>query len=718
MSQGEHAWSIFVTETDGDKKLFRMRQSLPPTLVQSAFSECVMIDWRYGGKLPDQMTGARLAAFEDLLALLDDEAGDSLQVMVITGNGKREWVYYTKNYDRFMLALNGALAGDERFPIEIEHAHDPAWGYWSKINGHLKEAEAVSGEHAVDVGTLKLAPAQAAAYEAAGKKIAASAAKLLKLKLADYVTADAREFVHLNLPYYEKTSAALREAGLTQVIDTEPLDHTRESGKRVLMRFQLSQTEPLCAVIYSIYPRPQNGFVRFLLRLIGKKTRAHPAGTLEFENEFSDGKYICTNNSQGKNPFTKPQEFDSLQMPPDATAQQVLEKHRQRLKDYQQANPGVQMVRVNNLEEISTQGNRQRALKATHRRAIGGITRAELQALAKEKFPFVEQHVMAEMRRLIEEFDKNEGAAAEPANLTPAMAGHLAGDGYARFLKVVEADFAGRGLAITIDDGTAVVKSTGQRYGLQNLAQVCSMAPPVEWPATVAQHFAIVSKTVEEVDALTDRFKDFAQAAPHLSVRLYPADAMQGVGAQAPVMRTDLEGVASVLVLDLPDSMMSVGRWLADQWGKSDDELFAVALDWLRRDSTIEAGETPLAADVKVQMIASDGFYAASRALLLDEQPACVGKYGAIVGVPHRHGLLAYPIENIEVVKAVKAMLPGVRGMHQQGPGSISSDLYWYRDGSFVRLPTQQTDNKLVFTPPEGFVALLNELAGKGAKQA
>lgn len=414
MSQDENVWSIFASESNVDKKVYRMRQSLPPALVKSEFSECVTIDWRYGGKLPDQVTSARLVAFEDLLAPLDDEAGGNLQVMVLTGNGKREWVYYTNNYDRFMLALNSALSGDERFPIEIEHSSDPTWDYWAKIHAHLKEIGVGSNAKlipvvAVDADSSQAAAHENSAYEAAGKKLAANAFKLMKLKLADYATVDAREFGHLNLAYYEKTSAALRAAGLTQVIDTEPLDHTRESGKRILMRFQLSQTEPLCAVIYSIYPKPQGGFMRLLSRLMGKKVRNHPAGTLEFESEFDDGKYVCTNNSQGKNPFTKPEQFDTLQMPPDATAQQILEKHRQRLKDYQQANLGVKVVRVNNLEEIATQGNRQRKLKVAHRRAIGGITRGELQALAKEKFPYVEQHVMAEMRRLIEQFDKGEG---------------------------------------------------------------------------------------------------------------------------------------------------------------------------------------------------------------------------------------------------------------------------------------------------------------------
>ena len=93
-------------------------------------------------------------------------------------------------------------------------------------------------------------------------------------------------------------------------------------------------------------------------------------------------------------------------MPPGATALDVLDMHKRRVADYLKANPGAQMVRVNNLEEISAQGNRQRMLKVAHRRAVGGITREELQALAKEKFPYVEQHAMTEMRRLVAEYDQ------------------------------------------------------------------------------------------------------------------------------------------------------------------------------------------------------------------------------------------------------------------------------------------------------------------------
>jgi hypothetical protein len=48
--------------------------------------------------------------------------------------------------------------------------------------------------------------------------------------------------------------------------------------------------------------------------------------------------------------------------------------------------------------------------------------------------------------------------------------------------------------------------------------------------------------------------------------------------------------------------------------------------------------------------------------------------------------------------------------MNGEGPGSISDNIFWYKDGHYENLPYEIVDDKIQFYPPEGFVSMLNSL--------
>jgi hypothetical protein len=79
--------------------------------------------------------------------------------------------------------------------------------------------------------------------------------------------------------------------------------------------------------------------------------------------------------------------------------------------------------------------------------------------------------------------------------------------------------------------------------------------------------------------------------------------------------------------------------------------------------------------------------------------------------VPTRHLVVAFPIADLRVLKLVPAMLNSNRTIYEQGPGSISPELYWWFQGKFVHIPTGERDGKPTVTPPDAFVQLLNSLA-------
>ena len=54
---------------------------------------------------------------------------------------------------------------------------------------------------------------------------------------------------------------------------------------------------------------------------------------------------------------------------------------------------------------------------------------------------------------------------------------------------------------------------------------------------------------------------------------------------------------------------------------------------------------------------------------LNDENKHLVGTHGALVGLPHRHIALIYPIENISVMGAINTLIPVIYGMFGERPG-------------------------------------------------
>ena len=56
-----------------------------------------------------------------------------------------------------------------------------------------------------------------------------------------------------------------------------------------------------------------------------------------------------------------------------------------------------------------------------------------------------------------------------------------------------------------------------------------------------------------------------------------------------------------------------------------------------------------------------------------------------------------------------------VVGMHRDGPGSITPNLFWYRDGTFEQLPYELEGNQLSFAPSDDFVELLDQLSAKAS---
>jgi hypothetical protein len=303
----------------------------------------------------------------------------------------------------------------------------------------------------------------------------------------------------------------------------------------------------------------------------------------------------------------------------------------------------------------------------------------------------------------------------------------LSGGRLRAFLRAVEDHFRRRGRAVRIRDGVVYLSddeaSRGggrgggddndqdagpSQLGLQNLAQLCAQVEPAQWPQTIARHFdALESSRAEAAVALAD-VEDYEKVKSLLAVRLMPKE---GVPLDTMVYREDLDGTISNLVFDLPSSIRTVHVDEERRWPVGQSEIFRTALANTRRLSAPETAEVDLGDGVKLTAVTGSDNYVTTHALMLDEHPEWLGPHGALFAVPHRHALLVFPIRDAGVLQAVQKLALIARGMEKEGPGSITSNLFWYRraDGKSVHLPYEIKDKEFIFRPPPEFVAMLEE---------
>lgn len=285
---------------------------------------------------------------------------------------------------------------------------------------------------------------------------------------------------------------------------------------------------------------------------------------------------------------------------------------------------------------------------------------------------------------------------------------------YRRFDKLVRLYFKQKRQPVEIDDGIVYLpsKSSSDRrqFGLLNIAQLCHQSKDDEWPTVIKDHFDRLESLDEHTDAIEEMFRDFKNVREKLVVRLYPDDMEIPEGT---VSRSDLPGTITLLAVDLPDAIQTVRQDHADGWEKSNDELFQIALDNIRRMTPPEVQTMDIPAGGPLLSALGDDFYVACRILTIDSLPQMIGKRGAIVAVPHRHMLLSLPADDAEIVKGIPAITSIAQGAFDEGPGSVSPRVYWYESGVFHDMQCELKDGELHASPPDRVIEILNELAEK-----
>jgi hypothetical protein len=283
-------------------------------------------------------------------------------------------------------------------------------------------------------------------------------------------------------------------------------------------------------------------------------------------------------------------------------------------------------------------------------------------------------------------------------------------DEAAAFLDAVGRELQQRGLPHELGEGVVRLEQGGEwsDFGLSNLAQFCHHVGRASWQPAIASHFESLF-TAEQAEAqLAELARDFDGIRSLLKLRLYADADGGGIDPTPPVSWELAPGLTGAFVYDLPTTVRSVGATDMEAWGKSYDQLLAVALENVRADP-VESKPIAEGPSAPIACFA-DHFFAASHALLLGERLPSAARGSAVFAVPHRHALLYAPMADMSVVESINRLIPTTAAMFQDGPGSISPSLFWWRDGDVSLLPSHFDGGTARFAPTDDFLQALETL--------
>lgn len=106
------------------------------------YTIALVIKWQYENsnetELPSEIINNEQLAFERTIDKLLRDNSLSYLIQVTTGLGLKEWLFYTKDKEKFIRMFNKYLKGHKKYPINIEFFEDSDWKIWANFLNCLR----------------------------------------------------------------------------------------------------------------------------------------------------------------------------------------------------------------------------------------------------------------------------------------------------------------------------------------------------------------------------------------------------------------------------------------------------------------------------------------------------------------------------------------------------------------------------------------------------
>ena len=137
-------WVSFPADADNGKTVIvTLREEISSYRDSGKYNYRIDVHWDYSAKpdgMPDDTDAPLLEEATDSLLAAFKKDPVAVMTGIYTGDGRRDWIFYTRSLFIFQKVFNRGLeAIDRTLPLLIEAEEDPEWEEYSELRANLPE---------------------------------------------------------------------------------------------------------------------------------------------------------------------------------------------------------------------------------------------------------------------------------------------------------------------------------------------------------------------------------------------------------------------------------------------------------------------------------------------------------------------------------------------------------------------------------------------------
>lgn len=129
-------WTAPAESEDGHLIMVTGRRDVDKFRSNPRFSIRIEVTWKYDGDstgMPDTATSQLMEEAQEALQNIFHKDPVAILTGIFTGDGQREWVFYSLSTHIFGKKLNEALAPFPMLPISVYCENDPGWQQYDEM---------------------------------------------------------------------------------------------------------------------------------------------------------------------------------------------------------------------------------------------------------------------------------------------------------------------------------------------------------------------------------------------------------------------------------------------------------------------------------------------------------------------------------------------------------------------------------------------------------
>ncbi len=130
MKISDEWWTSPTDSENGKLIMVTGRRGVEPAIETGKYTDRIDITWKYEADqagMPDKETSMLMEQVTDALQKTFRKEKSAIMTGIYTGDGERNYVFYSRNNTIFNKLLNQALADFELLPLTIYAEKDPDW---------------------------------------------------------------------------------------------------------------------------------------------------------------------------------------------------------------------------------------------------------------------------------------------------------------------------------------------------------------------------------------------------------------------------------------------------------------------------------------------------------------------------------------------------------------------------------------------------------------